>query len=155
MRLVDAEAGALVDAHRGAVVAVHVERHAGVAAGAGDGEGFFAGALRDGDFAVNSAILLNPTLIDGARAGDVAALRDVQIDPPGKPYTFEQYYALLVTLVAERDRLKQRDCIQQLELLVEADERLVPGTAQITQLQPGQYLVTATTLKFGDIEVDL
>ncbi|WP_339436471.1 DUF2590 family protein [Pseudomonas sp. EL_65y_Pfl1_R32] len=62
---------------------------------------------------------------------------------------------LLVTLVAERDRLKQRDCIQQLELLVESDERLVPGTAQITQLQPGHYLVTATTLKFGDIEVDL
>ncbi|VVN30629.1 hypothetical protein PS683_04860 [Pseudomonas fluorescens] len=62
---------------------------------------------------------------------------------------------LLVTLVAERDRLKQRDGIQQLELLVEADERLVPGTAQITQLQPGQYLVTATTLKFGNIEVTL
>jgi hypothetical protein len=62
---------------------------------------------------------------------------------------------LLVTLVAERDRLKQRDCIQQLELLVEGDERLVPGTAQITQLQPGQYLVTATTLKFGNIEVTL
>ncbi|MFJ2451381.1 DUF2590 family protein [Pseudomonas protegens] len=62
---------------------------------------------------------------------------------------------LLVTLVAERDRLKQRDCIQRLELLVEADERLVPGTAQITQLQPGQYLVTAKTLKFGDVEVTL
>lgn len=60
---------------------------------------------------------------------------------------------LLVTLVAERDRLKQRDCIQQLELLVENDERLVPGTALITQLEPGQYLVTATTLKFGTIEV--
>lgn len=60
---------------------------------------------------------------------------------------------LLVTLVAERDRLKQRDCIQQLELLVENDERLVPGTALITQLGPGQYLVTATTLKFGTIEV--
>ncbi|PQP06319.1 DUF2590 domain-containing protein [Pseudomonas frederiksbergensis] len=62
---------------------------------------------------------------------------------------------LLVTLVAERDRLRQRDCIQQLELLVEADERLVPGTALITQLEPGQYLVTATTLKFGTIEVTL
>ena len=60
---------------------------------------------------------------------------------------------LLVTLVAERNSLKQRDCIQQLELLVEADERLVPGTAQIIQLEPGQYLVTATTLKFGTIEV--
>lgn len=62
---------------------------------------------------------------------------------------------LLVTLVAERDRLRQRDCIQQMELLVENDERLVPGTAQISQLQPGQFLVTATTLKFGSIEVNL
>jgi hypothetical protein len=62
---------------------------------------------------------------------------------------------LLVTLVAERNSLKQRDCIQQLELLVEADERLVPGTALITQLEPGQYLVTAKTLKFGSIEVTL
>ena len=62
---------------------------------------------------------------------------------------------LLVTLVAERDRLRQRDCIQQLELLVEADERLVPGTALITQLEPGEFLVTATTLKFGTIEVTL
>ena len=60
---------------------------------------------------------------------------------------------LLVTQVAERDRFRQADCIQQLELLVEADERLVPGTALITQLEPGQYLVTATTLKFGTIEV--
>ncbi|WP_024672889.1 DUF2590 family protein [Pseudomonas syringae] len=62
---------------------------------------------------------------------------------------------LLVTLVAERNRLKQRDCIQQMELLVEDDVRLVPGTALITQLEPGQYLVTATTLKFGTIEVTL
>jgi hypothetical protein len=62
---------------------------------------------------------------------------------------------LLVTLVAERNRLRQRDCIQQLELLVEADERLVPGTALITQLEPGKFLVTATTLKFGNIEVTL
>lgn len=62
---------------------------------------------------------------------------------------------LLVMLVAERDRLRQRDCIQQLELLVEADERLVPGTAQITQLEPGQFLVTAKTLQFGNIEVTL
>lgn len=60
---------------------------------------------------------------------------------------------LLVTLVAERNSLKQRDCVQRLELLVEADERLVPGTALITQLEPGQYLVTAKTMKFGTIEV--
>ncbi|SFX92414.1 MULTISPECIES: DUF2590 family protein [unclassified Pseudomonas] len=62
---------------------------------------------------------------------------------------------LLVVLVAERDRLRQRDCIQRLELLVEDDERLVPGTARITQQEPGVYLVTAKTLKFGSIEVTL
>lgn len=62
---------------------------------------------------------------------------------------------LLVTLIAERNRLKQRDCIQQMELLIEDDIRLVPGTAKITQLEPGQYLVTAKTLKFSDIEVTL
>ncbi|GFM86099.1 hypothetical protein PSCICO_14980 [Pseudomonas cichorii] len=60
---------------------------------------------------------------------------------------------LLVTLVAERDRLRQRDCIQQLELLVETDTRMVPGTALITQQEPGLYQVTATTLEFGSVEV--
>ena len=65
---------------------------------------------------------------------------------------------LLVTLVAERDRLKRRDCIQQMELLIEADVRLVPGTARIIQpdpAKPGEYLVTATTMKFGNIKVSL
>ena len=65
---------------------------------------------------------------------------------------------LLVTLVAERDRLRQRDGIQQLELLVEADARLVPGTVRILQpepAQPGQYLVTATTVNYGQLKVSL
>ena len=62
---------------------------------------------------------------------------------------------LLITLVAERDRLRQRDCIQQMELLVEADERLVPGTAQIVQSSPGVYLFTATTVKFCLLEITL
>lgn len=62
---------------------------------------------------------------------------------------------LLVTLVAERSRLKQRDCIQQMELLVEADERLVPGTVRIIEEGSGLYLVTATTVEFGAIEVTL
>lgn len=60
---------------------------------------------------------------------------------------------LLVTLVAERDSLRQRDGLQQMELLVEADERLVPGTARILPEAPGLYLVTATTVKFGHVKV--
>ena len=60
---------------------------------------------------------------------------------------------LLVSLVAERDPLRQRDCRQQMELLVEADERLVPGTARVLPEAPGTYLVTATTVKFGHVKV--
>lgn len=60
---------------------------------------------------------------------------------------------LLVTLVAERDPLRQRDCRQQMELLVEADERLVPGTARVLPQTPGVYLVTAATVKFGHMKV--
>ncbi len=62
---------------------------------------------------------------------------------------------LLVTLVAERSKQRQADCVLQMELLVEDDERLVPGTARITQEGLGVYLITAKTLKFGDIEVYL
>lgn len=93
---------------------------------------------------------------------------DLSLDPSRQPLLIEDRASiaqdiahmiresgLLVTLVAERSRLRQRDCIQQLELLVEADERLVPGTALINQVLSGQYLVTAKTLKFGDIEVTL
>lgn len=93
---------------------------------------------------------------------------DLVLDPSRQPLLIEDRASiaqdiahmiresgLLVTLVAERSKLRQRDCIQQLELLVEADERLVPGTALINQVRSGQYLVTAKTLKFGDIEVML
>ncbi|AIB43400.1 DUF2590 family protein [Pseudomonas sp. WCS374] len=93
---------------------------------------------------------------------------DLTLDPSRQPLLIEDRASiaqdiahmiresgLLVTLVAERSKLRQRDCIQQLELLVEADARLVPGTALINQVQPGRYLVTAKTLKFGDIEVTL
>lgn len=93
---------------------------------------------------------------------------DLVLDPSRQPLLIEDRASiaqdiahmirdsgLLVTLVAERSRQRQADCILQLELLVENDERLVPGTAQILQDRPGVYLVTATTLKFGDIEVYL
>lgn len=62
---------------------------------------------------------------------------------------------LLVTLMAERDRFRRTDCIKQLELLVEEDERLVPGTVEIIETGSGQYLVTATTVEFGKTEVAL
>lgn len=60
---------------------------------------FFTGDLSAGDFKVNTTIVENPDLIDGTLAGDVSDLRDSQMDPTDKPYTFGQYYSLLVTQV--------------------------------------------------------
>ena len=45
--------------------------------------------------------------------------------------------------------------VQQLELLVEADVRLVPGTVRILEEEKGKYLVTAKTVEFGSVEVTL
>lgn len=93
---------------------------------------------------------------------------DLTLDPSNQPLLVEDRASiaqdiahmiresgLLVTLVAERDRFRQADCIQQLELLVETDERLVPGTVRIITQSPGQYLVTAKTVAFGAVEVVL
>ncbi|MBM7856055.1 flagellar hook-associated protein 1 FlgK [Desulfohalotomaculum tongense] len=63
---------------------------------------FFVGDLQSddfGDFGVNSALVDSPELIDGTKAKDIANLRDEDIDPVTKPFTFEEYYSRLVTEV--------------------------------------------------------
>ena len=93
---------------------------------------------------------------------------DLTLDPSNQPLLVEDRASiaqdighmiresgLLVTLVAERDRFRRADCIQQLELLVEADVRLVPGTVQIKKKKKGRYLLAAKTVEFGSVEVVL
>jgi len=58
-------------------------------------------------------------------------------------------------LVGERSITQRIDIAQQLELLVETDDRLVPGTAQLTELKLGKYFITATTRDFGGIDKEL
>ena len=94
------------------------------------------------------------------------ASNDLVLDPSNQPLLIDDRASiaqdiahmirdsgLLVTLVAERDPLRQRDCLQQLELKVETDERLVPGTVRILPQTLGVYGVTAATVKFGDVKV--
>ena len=58
-------------------------------------------------------------------------------------------------LVAERSPTNRDDIKNQIELLVEQDIRLVPGTVEITELAPGQLFVAADTAQFGPVEVYL
>lgn len=58
---------------------------------------------------------------------------------------------LATLLVAERSPTLRADIIMQITMLVEDDERLIPGTIFITEETSGKLLVTADTYDFGPL----
>ncbi|MCS3456255.1 hypothetical protein M2366_002341 [Aeromonas sp. BIGb0405] len=58
-------------------------------------------------------------------------------------------------LIGERSPTLRADVLTEIELLVERDERLVPGTIFINEEAADRVLVTATTYEFGPLEVTL
>ncbi|WP_415720343.1 DUF2590 family protein [Photobacterium ganghwense] len=58
---------------------------------------------------------------------------------------------LAVEMVAERSRSKRADQKMKLELLVEEDVRLVPGTVRLEEPTDGVIYVMADTIDFGDL----
>ena len=61
---------------------------------------------------------------------------------------------LLVEMVGERNQEKRQGLIQQLTLLVEDDERLIPGTIEFHESIDGHYLLIADTYDYGPVEVN-
>lgn len=55
-------------------------------------------------------------------------------------------------LIAERSRVLRQDVILQMILLIEEDERLIPGTISIKEQSQGHLLITAKTVDFGELE---
>ncbi|ENY3942859.1 DUF2590 family protein [Escherichia coli] len=64
---------------------------------------------------------------------------------------------LATQLIAERSPTLRADIFTQLELLVENDERIVPGTVEISEESQKRLWVTASTYDFGSLsyQVDL
>ncbi|MFM4647578.1 DUF2590 family protein [Aeromonas bivalvium] len=58
-------------------------------------------------------------------------------------------------LIGERSPTLRADVMTEIELLVEHDPRLIPGTIVISEEAPDRVLVTATTYEFGPLEVTL
>ncbi|MFQ2825058.1 MULTISPECIES: DUF2590 family protein [Aeromonas] len=58
-------------------------------------------------------------------------------------------------LIGERSPTLRADVMTEIELLVENDERLIPGTIVICEEDIERVLVTARTYEFGDLEVTL
>ena len=58
---------------------------------------------------------------------------------------------LLVEIVGERDRTKRRTNLIRISLLVDEDIRIIPGTTYFEEGSPGEFWLTAQTVKFGNI----
>ncbi|MCL6612879.1 MAG: flagellar hook-associated protein FlgK [Peptococcaceae bacterium] len=64
---------------------------------------FFLGSLAGGDFGVNSAIVSDPSVMDGTKAGMIADIRNENMDA-ARPYTLEKCYGMLVADVGNKAR---------------------------------------------------
>lgn len=62
---------------------------------------------------------------------------------------------LAVDLIAERSPSKRADIRTKLELLVEEDVRLIPGTVRLEEPTEGTIYVFATTIDFGDMQFEI
>ncbi|CAM2803562.1 Phage protein [Vibrio neptunius] len=60
---------------------------------------------------------------------------------------------LAVALIGEKSRDGRSDIKKQIELLVEEEIRLVPGTVRMEEPELGKIWIFATTRDFGDIEI--
>ncbi|ATI63787.1 DUF2590 family protein [Edwardsiella tarda] len=58
---------------------------------------------------------------------------------------------LALQLVAERSPTMRADVLMQIMLLVEDDERLIPGTIAVNDEAPGRIFITADTYDFGPV----
>lgn len=62
---------------------------------------------------------------------------------------------LLVGIVGQRSRVAVDEALLKLTLLIEDDERLIPGTVDITQTEVGTFFITASTYDYGDINLNV
>ncbi|EGR2549194.1 DUF2590 family protein [Vibrio parahaemolyticus] len=62
---------------------------------------------------------------------------------------------LAVDLIAERSPSKKADIRTKLELLVEEDVRLVPGTVRLDEPTEGTIYVFADTMDFGELRLEI
>ena len=92
---------------------------------------------------------------------------DLTLDPAGEPLLLAnrdsivqdlrhliRESGLLVECVGERNPNRRADLLQRLELLVEEDVRLVPGTVAVAEPSLGVVFITAQTVHDGEINFE-
>ena len=62
---------------------------------------------------------------------------------------------LVTKLLAQRSSALRNDVYTEMELLIETDTRLRPGTIEITEQARSRVLITAETYEFGGISTEV
>lgn len=62
---------------------------------------------------------------------------------------------LLTRIIGQRDNAIVESLIGQLEVLIEEDTRLIPGTIHIERKATGLFFVTANTYDYGGFELEV
>ncbi|EAQ5107744.1 DUF2590 family protein [Salmonella enterica] len=62
---------------------------------------------------------------------------------------------LATELIAERSPTMRADIFTRMELLIEDDERIIPGTVEISEESRTRLWITASTYDFGGISVQV
>lgn len=93
--------------------------------------------ITDGDFSLNSG--LEPELCSNRYSIGQDVVHSILESGLG------------LALIAERCPTLRADIIMQIELLVEDDVRLIPGTVEVKEETAGRLFITAQTYEFGGI----
>lgn len=91
---------------------------------------------------------------------------DLVLDPAGEPVLITDRdcitqdikhmirdSGLMLQIVGQRDKNTVDDHLISLTLLIEDDERLIPGTVDIEQTDKGVFFITADTFDFGSVNL--
>ncbi len=62
---------------------------------------------------------------------------------------------LVTQLLAQRSATLRADVLTKMELLIETDVRLVPGSIELNIRTPSLITITATTYEFGPLALDV
>jgi len=97
-------------------------------------------------------------IVDGALSLDVGAQPNLtntraSIAQDLKHLLMES--GLVAKLVAQRNATMRSDVYTEIELLIETDTRLVPGSIELDISTPKLITITATTYEFGPLALDV
>ncbi|GIU12912.1 DUF2590 family protein [Shewanella sp. MBTL60-007] len=97
-------------------------------------------------------------IVDGALSLDVGAQPNLTVTRKSIAQDVKHMLmesGLVTKLLAQRSATLRADVYTEMELLIETDTRLVPGTIELDVRSTKVIAITATTYEFGDLAAEV